>query len=311
MAAKSYWACILSLELLKRLSGNPPKGFLWTLTFADPEAQKNPREAANLFRPLRLKMQQDGKVFLRTMEAGARNGNWHYHLVTFQRWDFHALRSLVVSYGFGMVLDVREKETDQLAYVAKYVAKNIGYHSSPLASYVRRWGCVGFEGVSCRNVKVTKRVLHLVKNTFERLYDWCEWRLDGELLIRQKLRETSLNPLEPSYTKMNELTSAQVKRVSTCAAQGVPCILGEYRVCDVEIKNVKDSKTGVSTPRVLVQHTVETAKQALVVSEWLPVGADPKAVKAPAAKGDIVIVEIYSMSTKFGATRLGGTIFKL
>jgi len=290
---------------LRGLYPEAQSGFLWTLTFSDREKQVDALKAAQAFADIRVWLYENEWHCIRVMEQGSRNGNWHYHLVTLERMDWHKLHDYITTRGFGTILHVVEKPLDALDYVAKYVAKNI--RSNLMQSgRVRKWGCIGFSGCTANNVRIKKKTLQLVKNTYDGLWEVGEYRSEGTLILQWVHRQI-LNPLQP-VIKMIELKPATLAKIQAAALSGTPCIVGEYRVCDVVTKDVSDFKTGVKVPRVLVSHTIETSKSAIVVAEWLPPGSDAKTVKAPAKKGDIVIIEVQSMASKFGSIKINGTV---
>jgi len=309
VAGSSYWACVLSLETLRSLYPERSTFVLWTLTFADPAAQWSTKEASKRFVPVGDWLNKQGYKLVRVLERGARNGRWHYHLVTFDRIPWDVLQERIMRYGFGKVLDYREKTMDSYHYVAKYLGKQFGQKAGDAANRVRRFGCIGFKGTPCSRVQTLNRKLTLVADMDPiRPITLFQVLCDDKLVSLHVRREVLEDEDELIYTM--KISSALIQKLQDNALAGVPSLVAEYRVCDVVTKQVSDYKTGVKVDRVIVSHTIETAKGALHLTEWLPPGADPKAVKAPAQKGDVVLIELTAMVVKFGNTTLSGTITK-
>jgi len=108
---------------------------------------------------------------------------------------------------------------------------------------------------------------------------------------------------------MIELTKPQKDDLARLLTSGVFGSVGEYRGCVVRSFAVADKlKPGVKINRVVVEHNVEFGGSPLVVGEWLPEGADEKAVKAPANRGDVVFATIAGLKWEKGVRKCSGSV---
>jgi len=307
-ATKQAWACRLSIRTLVEgdLWHQPEAcGYLHTLTFRNPEPDE--REAARRFHSFATGyLGPTGKRCVRVMERGSTTGRLHYHLVSVQRWSAREMWRVMPKYGFG-AYDVKPANGKGLDYVAKYLQKRAKY---PLAPGTRKWGCVGFQGVRVDDVEMVEKVLTLVAEEPHCLYDDLHITASGtdwRVVIR-----TRPQTVESRIIRMNEINEAQRKHLFELLGGGALGGFGEYRGCVVRSQKIRDKKNPlVEIARVVVEHNVEVASMPVVISEWLPVGADAGAVKPSATRGEMVFVHIDTLSSSFGRKSGMGRIVAL
>lgn len=302
---RAYHACRLSIAKMVADTGSG-LGYLWTLTFKTYTEEKEAKaKAILLFQWMRDHARQ--AVFSTEWHPGGHG--IHFHLATCQRWDAGQMWGICARYGFG-IIDVRSPmSVERLFYVAKYLAKDFTRRNVRHVAQLTRWGCIGFTGCRCKDVRLKQTLDRLVEYS---LPDWRNSDYWGETPEGQLvLLRYSTNQIEERIRNAMELKPLQQKDVLARVTRGEPVIAGEYRGCEVKSAQVSDFKSGQKVARTVVEHTVEFEIGTRTVSEWLPQGADARAVKAPALKGDKVLVIVTSMSNRLGTVRLGGTILPL
>jgi len=285
-----------------------PSCYLHTLTFPDPEPTVD--EAMRRFHSFAVEIHKRGMVCVRVIERGGQHGRVHYHLVSAQRWDVRETRALLVGRGFGRY-DVRVRPVERAYYAGKYIGKKSWRF--PLPRGCRSWGAVGVDPVRAVDVLVKKREIHLVRNRFEGLFDWWAVRLScGTESIPIRLRAEG-GPPSSENMKLLKLKPHQEKEVLLRQGRGEVGCFGEYRSCDVQVREIADKLNPANRiKRVLVEHTVECGGKSLLVQEWLPPGTSESLVKAPAECGDMVYAKLDRMDSKFGSQKVGvGTVFSL
>lgn len=247
--------------------------------------------------------------FVWVMQKGDEFGRIHFHLVTAKKWEESRFRKAVKRNGFGRY-NVRERPIERSGYAARYVGR---WCKFPLAKGTRSWGVVGANRVRCVDVVKREKVLPLVAYEPQPLFDTLFWRCR-----EYRVTITFLNrypcDLQPVVYKMNELKPAAAKVVLAELLKGGSHAVGEYRMSDVRTLEYADKKNpgAPKIRRVIVSHTVECGNEAVTVKEWLPSGADEKSVKAPANRGDVVLVRIDSQASQFGRDReINGSITSL
>lgn len=87
---------------------------------------------------------------------------------------------------------------------------------------------------------------------------------------------------------------------------GKPLLLVEYRATEIDEINRKVVKAGESATMPIVKHKVLVGNDSYEVAEFLPNGADIKAIKAPFTKGQMVILEIKTMEVTKWGSRING-----
>jgi len=93
---------------------------------------------------------------------------------------------------------------------------------------------------------------------------------------------------------------------------GERLIIVEFRKTEAEEIRRTAPKAGEKSTMPMAKHTVLSNDESFEVSEFLPDGADVKAVKAPFTKGDKVVLALESMEqTKWGARMRGSFAGKL
>ena len=304
--SRSYWGCRFSIGWLFRgpdsrtLHDSPaPKSCkLWTFTFADPAKRGDAGLALDTWGPFGEWLRKTGKSCVRVLEQGER-GAWHFHCVTGEWWDVDEVRKRATALGFGRI-NVKDVPLEQAWYVAKYVGKAHGKLRLPAGR--RQWACVGFKGVSLKNVRLSERSRVLIPDTSrETLVDVVVWNLGDTVVHRRRLR---IPPRGVYNVHMIELKPTQVKEIATLIARGDVVTLAEYRGCNVKTQQIDDWKTKQKVARVVVEHAVEINAAAVVVSQWLPASADASTVKPAANKGDIVCVFVQQMKKFRGQLQL-------
>jgi len=90
--------------------------------------------------------------------------------------------------------------------------------------------------------------------------------------------------------------------------KGESLMVAEYRQTQIETVKMRDKVTGASRSSTVLRHGLETHKEQVSLSEWLPDGSDPKNIKLPASKGQMVVVVLTSMTRERGLLTIGGTM---
>ncbi len=276
--------------------------YLWTYTFAD---DIKPAEAARRWRLfVRWHVNTDRKC-VRVLEAGSKNGRWHYHCVTPQRWDVNEVREAAERCGFGRI-NVKQIPTDKAGYVAKYLRK---HGRSELPRGQRRWACVGFDGVPVNRVKATSKSWFLPKVWLRKAYTVAEWNFPGCEPIRFQIRTTE----KPEAEEIRHLHVSQAESDSLFAEllTGRLVMVGEYHGLSVTQKIVADANTGTRIETAFLEHVLEAGGNTKTVTEWLPAGADLNAVKLPAEPGSLVKMHVKSIRRHMGVEYVSGVVFPL
>lgn len=277
---------------------------LWT--FTTPEAV-SADEINRLWsaRPkgLGYRLFRAGCMCVRVLERGTKGERrWHIHAVTPQWWDVARIRPMAVAAGFGRI-NAKPIPPEKASYVAKYLLKQ---YAEKLPVGVRRWGCVGFQGVrtcdALRKITVDNSELSLSR----RFVDYYRWTVPTIGTLTFQVRTVPDGHVATYYDM--ELKPAQAKEVMADVLAGNIVVVGEYRGYAVRTLALADKKTGAKVDRVIVEHNVEVNGAARTVAEWLPVGQDAKAVKPVASKGDIVKVLVETAKKFGGQLTIGGTI---
>jgi len=279
--------------------------YLWTWTFPDKESRSDALLAMKKWKVHARWLKDSGKQLLRALERGSKNGAYHFHGVTHQRWDVNEIRTMAQKHGFGRV-NVKMIPRDRVSYVAKYLGKPGRF---PIPRGVRLWACIGYEGVRKDDVRchITQLTVPVI-DAFPRLISCKRWTLDG-LILREILLRPDWNGDLNELQIMN-ITKENVQQIAGLISTGAILCVGEYRLCTARSLTFdeKDKKTGNPTGRKLtrkmIEHGVEVGSpvEQVTVTEWLPDDADLSAVKAPCAKGEPVLIEIASFSRQFGIT---------
>lgn len=302
---RSYWAFVFSMQKLCPPLDLAELGkewsawvYLWTWTCPDEHGRTDIRELARRWAALAKWLHRSGKRCVRVFEAGSRGGAFHVHAVTPDWWDVNEIRRQSEKCLFGRI-NVKRIPREKISYLAKYLRKE-----TKLPEGVRRWGAVGFPAITKASVKIKDESLTLKTGVCENPFvDVVEW-LDpnGVLLFRRTVRK-NWDPNVAPIIKQMKLTNENTQQVMALLLKGKILCVGEYRRTDVrEIRVTAQGATGARSTRVIVEHTVELGDggQSVKCSEWLPDGADKSQVKAPAARGEPVLVEVESMSRQYG-----------
>jgi len=261
------------------------------------------------WRPFAQWLVRTGRMCVRVLEQGKLGGRWHFHCITWQRWDVTEVRPFAERWGFGRI-NVKRIPSHVAGYVAKYVGKDTADMSRGAVN-VRRWACIGFHGVSVRNIRITVKLDLAGLAPIEGLCVMWRWTFEGYPDTLEFLLRTDGPPTEPHHTKIMELKTHQQKELLADLAAGHCVIIGEYRGHSVRSLKIADRKSGAQVERVVVEHNVEINGVARTVAEWLPVGSDAKAAKVPAQKGDLVKVLVESAKWFGGSLSYGGQIKSL
>jgi len=245
-----------------------------------------------------------GRRCVRVLERGKRGTRrLHIHAITSQYWPVALIRKWAELAGFGRI-NVKAIPLEKAYYVAKYVVKDI--HA--MDTTARLWSCVGFQGATKNSVicKIKVDTAGLQAFPYYPLCDGYEWGLGDLGTITFRTRETpSGQPIALHYM---ELKAMQQKEVLASVLSGVPTFVGQYRGYQVRTISFTDRKTNAQVSRVTVEHNVEVAGVARAVVEWLPQGADAKAVKPLATQGDVVMVSVRTARRYGGQTQYDGDI---
>lgn len=277
------------------------KVFLWTWTFPDKEARDSVVIAMRRWKKHARWLKDTGKQCMRALERGGKNGAYHFHAITHQRWDINEVRAHAESCGFGR-LQVTVIPRERASYIAKYLGKPGRF---PIPKGARLWACIGYEGVKKNDVRcrITELTVN-VKNPYQCMISCKRWLLDGVIISERILRpDWDGNPQEIQNMKV---TKENMEHIASLIVGGSIMCLAEYRTCSVRKLEFAEEKKGVLTGkqvvRKIVEHGVEVGSEQITVSEWLPDDADITAVKPPAEKGEPVLIEIAQFSRKYGIT---------
>jgi len=277
--------------------------YLWTWTFADALPREDPVEAMKRWKVHATWLLRSGKKLLRALERGSKGGAYHFHAVTHQRWDVNEIRKMATAHGFGRV-NVKVIPRDKVSYVAKYLGKPGRF---PIPRGVRLWACIGYTGVRINDIRCRVKTLTVpVIDLYPCMVSVKRWTLDGQILHETLLRP-DWNGDESEIQTMN-ITKENVQHIATLIASGAILCVAEYRLCATRELVFDEQKKGVPTgrkiTRKIVEHSVETGNptEQITVSEWMSDDCDLKTVKAPAAKGEPVLIEIAQFSKQFGIT---------
>lgn len=274
--------------------------FLWTWTFADIEPRQSAKEAMKRWTPHARWLRDSGKMLLRALERGGKRGSYHFHAITHQRWDVREIRAHAEKCGFGRI-NVKVIPRDRVGYIAKYLGKPGRF---PIPKGVRLWACIGYEGVKQNDVRchVTDLTVNVPDPT-PVLRLGKRWTVDGIIVAEFLERPNSTNDLPWHYMNITKENTLQIAQL---VAQGNILCVAEYRTCSARKLEFEEEKKGVATGkqvvRKIVEHGVEVGNEQITVSEWLADDADIAAVKAPAAKGEPVLIVISQFSKKYGIT---------
>lgn len=273
------------------------RGYLWTFTFPDEKGQMDHRYAMKAWHRVADWLLKSGKRCVRAIERGDRNGHYHFHAVTDQRWNVNEVRARAERAGFGRI-NVEEIPRARLYYLAKYIGKK-GRWKMP--KRLRLWACVGFSGFGPRDIKFDEMTLTVPQEDLRPAFtSVIRWQLDGELLRERILRADWTG--DPDEVHIMNITKENILHIGQLLSQGVILGVGEYRTCTTRTLTFTNEKTEKKETRKIVEHGLEFGNDQITVSEWLPDDADLSNVKPPVNKGDPVVVEIASFSPKFGIT---------
>ncbi len=300
MSNLSKAACSLSIQFLFREAANC---YLWTFTFAD---DVSPDEAARRWRLFVRWLVDSDRVCVRVLESGGKNGRWHYHCVTPDRWDVNEIRKTVERYGFGRI-NVKEIRASSAGYVAKYLNKD---SRGILTKGLRRWACVGFDGVPVNRVKASSKTRYLPKMWEGRAFTIVELTVEGVEPVRTRIRVAET----PAQEEIQRLFISAVQwdgLLKSMIETGEFVVVGEYRGLTVTQKIQKDDTTGTRIESAYIEHVVECGGNTQHVREWLPRGADVKAVVLPAEVGAMVKARLSSIRMHNGVQYLTGVVIPL
>jgi len=268
---------------------------LWTFTFLEEEVRRNVDLAVGCWRAF-MKDSRLTKLGLRCVRVlECKEGNWHYHAVTPDWWDVDVIRE-IWEYHRGGRVNVVVIPFEKAGYVGKYLNKR----AERLPPGTRRWSCVGFGGCSVSNLRIKKSVRWLVPVSYrEELYDAITYHLPDNGGFSVRLRKSG--DYAPTVHHMEIKPVAAKEIVASCVAGRLTAV-GEYRGTAVRSQKFEDFKTKQMVEKHIVEHSIEFGGMAVSCAEWLPTGADPKAIRPPANKGDIVLVTVSKASKQYGYT---------
>lgn len=273
--------------------------FLWTFTFADAACRSDPRRAMAVWQRFHRFLNLRKYVGVRGLERGGARGAYHFHAITPQEWPLTDVRLAAQDAGFGRI-HVLRMPIDRVRYIAKYIGKPGRF---PLPRGVRLWACFGFRGVAKNDVRCTINVLTPACGDVRpnivsaRVIDVAGY-YRREILVRPDYAG------DPAEIHIMKITKNVLETVARMIGDGKFVVVAEYRGLTVRTLEFDEVKKGIATGRrvvrKIVEHAVEIGAQQVKCSVWLPDDADPKSVVAPADKGEFVLVEIASMSAKYG-----------
>lgn len=300
----SAWACRYSIRWMFRDVGQrtledpktPAMAYLWTFTFPEEEVRLNPLACAARWRTFMNDRRMRKRMFVHVLEPSKR-GYWHFHVVTPERWEVDELRLVSEVHGFGRI-HVKRVPVSKVDYVAKYLQKDI-----PGDVRIRRWACHGFVGTKVRSIRITTDSTSRDSSSDQRpAYTRLiiQYGDSFSKVLRLRLTENG-----KELDQRMKITDTQMKELVKMATNNQPPLVGEYRGFEVRaIKIADDENPNHITVKHVVEYGVEfptvTGVKAVKCSMWLPTGADAATVKAPATKGEFVVVELTGMSFKYG-----------
>ena len=297
-------ACELSILLLFRedLFSRVDGCYLWTYTFPD---DVTPAEAARRWRLFVRWHVETDRTCVRVLEAGGKNGRWHYHCVTPQRWDVSEVRTAAERCGFGRI-NVKRIPADKARYVAKYLRK---HGRSELPKGQRRWACVGFEGVPVNRVKASTETRFLPKVWRGHACTAVQWNFPDAEPVRHQIRIAETSGAEEVH-QVN-VSPSQVDSLLADMLAGQFVMLGEYQGLSITRKVASDPKTGTKIETSFVEHVIEVGGDTKTLTEWLPGNADVNAVTLPAEAGSLVKVHVKSIREHMGQKYISGPVLPL
>lgn len=280
-------------------------GYLWTWTFPDQRGQQDGFYAMACWRMHRDWLVRTGKRGVRSLERSTKNGMYHFHAVTDQRWDINEIRKHAEKCGFGRI-NVEEIPRDRIHYVAKYIGKR-GRWKIP--DKLRTWAVFGFKGVKQNDVSCKETSLTVAIPSVEKpgLRSVTRWQYDG-VTIAEKLLRPDWNPADLNGIHTMNITKENLLQLATLLAGGAILAVAEYRTCTArkmefaEENKKTGEKTGKMITRKLVEHGVEVGNEQITVTEWLPDDADIATYKTSCSKGEPCVVEISGFSRQYGIT---------
>jgi len=92
------------------------------------------------------------------------------------------------------------------------------------------------------------------------------------------------------------------------ALSGRPLLVVEYREMQLDEVRRKVPKVGESATMPLIKHKVLVGNESWEIGEFLPDGADLKAIKPPFQMRDLVVVEVETMEKSKWGSRMQATI---
>jgi len=329
----SRWACRLAVLCLfqpRNVPWDAPRwGYLHTLTFRDPEPSYE--DARKLWNGFNVWLNRTGKFGICVPEFGKKTGRLHFHLISSEWWDSKEMFDTLQLYGFGRY-NVRKRPAWRIApnstyagkiheavwYLAKYVGKRQGWPEELKGA--RQWSVFGkknfpLEPPGVRDVRITEKVLTVIKESPRPFADFTEWRWLGCNLACRRANRADAQDVKS--VNMREITIEQQKRVVSLISSGAIVGVGEYRVGVVESKLMESYKggraTGVKIERHIVTHKIDFGStcERREFDELLPENAKVDAIPFPAKSGDLVLVSVEGMRAFQGGTNYKGTVTKL
>jgi len=89
---------------------------------------------------------------------------------------------------------------------------------------------------------------------------------------------------------------------------GEVLMIAEWRQAKIDAVSMTDRKTGAVRRTCVVRHGLETQKEQVSLSEWMPDGTKPESVVIPWAKGQMVLVQVRSLLVERGLLTVGGVM---
>jgi len=312
----SQWACRFSIEKLCRgvekreLWDKPPADEaqvnLWTFTFPDAETRADPRKAMDRWPPVAKWLLLRGFRMVRVLEQGEL-GAWHIHGITPDFIPVKALRMVAEKAGFGRI-NVKRIPVEHAAYIAKYLAKQF---MDKRMARIKKWGCIGFEGFTVPQIEMVEKTRILVPRCYDNhLWTRILWVWPDKTVHVARIREANSDGSETD--KIMNIKPHWMPVIERELSSGASILLGEYRGCEAVTKQVNAYEGGKivgKVSRVVVTHFVEDTngkgheyRERLPDPSNRPDGTVLKAgeLKAPASRGDMVLVRVTNMSRQFG-----------
>ena len=103
----------------------------------------------------------------------------------------------------------------------------------------------------------------------------------------------------------------KTKQIVEAVQNGTCLVVVEYRAFKLETIKFRDKKTGAMVEKMTIKHSVEAGDTQMSLVEWLPDGADTKALQPLYKKGEKCVLVVKSLEQDMGFMRATGDLVPL